>query len=641
MDNKKIINQILDYIKDERYRQAILIDGEWGTGKTFLVKEKIMNRLIYELENKNIYYISLYGISSSEQIISEIYSSMIEKFIDNNVNKNHSTTVKKGITITSKLLTAGMKYFNISPEELPKMSDLKELKETIIFFDDLERCEIEINQMLGILNNLVEHNDVKIILIANQNEIGKMLFSKGIENKYNVALDNRLMLSDDIENNKNNKISYTKEQLINRTEKLFSEDFLYKRVKEKLIGLTIYYQPNFYEVFDSILQKFITNEKEKIFLINHKKELIDIFVEENHYNIRTLIFGLITFDKFYDIIDSIEFESYHYIEQELNKVLKYTMISAIKIKLGKFTYTWRDSSHESGNIYYIDNIYTLVKGYRFVDDYLLHCHLDKNKIKEVIFKNITEQKEYDEQKELTESLQYRKLYEWWELEDEEIEKIISDMLNELKEMKYDPKWFKDIIITFMQMNSKGFDFGGYNEIINLMSKKLLNCQDNFERRHLEVFSDNEYFIKKYNEIVKPLFEIIENNENKNRKVCYIFLCVKEEWNNKFYEKCQMYRDKYIEDKKFFYYIDPQKFISQLQEVKVANIYNFMKGVRKVYDFSNLNEYFTSDISNIKDILDMLEDIKTLSQGKITRKMALEELRKELHGYLNLIDKTIC
>lgn len=40
-----------------------------------------------ELAEKRIYYISLYGVSSSGQIMDEIYSSMVEEIIDKNLGE--------------------------------------------------------------------------------------------------------------------------------------------------------------------------------------------------------------------------------------------------------------------------------------------------------------------------------------------------------------------------------------------------------------------------------------------------------------------------------------------------------------------------------------------------------------------------
>ena len=137
--DEDVINQILEYVSDERYCQAILLDGEWGSGKTFFVKDKLLNRLQEMIPQKRIYYVSLYGMSSSNQIVDEIYSSIVEEFIEEKLGEDKGKMLEKGISFTSKLFAAGMKYFNLDSKDLPQLSDLKELKKSIIIFDDLER----------------------------------------------------------------------------------------------------------------------------------------------------------------------------------------------------------------------------------------------------------------------------------------------------------------------------------------------------------------------------------------------------------------------------------------------------------------------------------------------------------------------
>lgn len=217
MKDDDVIKKVLTYVEDERYCQAVLIDGEWGVGKTFFVKEKLLMKMKEALPQKRIYYISLYGISSSEQIMDEIYSSMVEEIIDEKLGEKNGRVVERSIAFTSKLFAAGMKHFNIDTKDLPQLSDIKKLKDAIIIFDDLERCELEINQTLGIINNLVEHNEIKVILVANQNEIGKINFSRGLSHKYQVAIDDRVKL-DERGTQEDSKVRYTKEQLIKRTE---------------------------------------------------------------------------------------------------------------------------------------------------------------------------------------------------------------------------------------------------------------------------------------------------------------------------------------------------------------------------------------------------------------------------------------
>lgn len=121
----------------------------------------------------------------------------------------------------------------------------------------------------------------------------------------------------------------------------------------------------------TIIDEYIKEDKTKQYLLEHKQKIVNIFEAQRHYNIRTLIFGLIAFDKFYSIADGIEFEPHTYIESELDRVLRYTMISAIQIKLGQVVYSWANNSSKSGIVYYDrKNVYeSRVYGYKFVDDY--------------------------------------------------------------------------------------------------------------------------------------------------------------------------------------------------------------------------------------------------------------------------------
>jgi len=47
---------------------------------------------------------------------------------------------------------------------------------------------MQLNEVLGFLNNLVEQNDIKVIIVANQKEIGKTNLTENLAEKYSVAL---------------------------------------------------------------------------------------------------------------------------------------------------------------------------------------------------------------------------------------------------------------------------------------------------------------------------------------------------------------------------------------------------------------------------------------------------------------------
>ena len=74
---KKII---LEYINDDRRTQAILLDGDWGCGKTYFLKESLIPDL--KKDDSIIFFkISLYGIADVKNIQEMIYSSWIEKYM--------------------------------------------------------------------------------------------------------------------------------------------------------------------------------------------------------------------------------------------------------------------------------------------------------------------------------------------------------------------------------------------------------------------------------------------------------------------------------------------------------------------------------------------------------------------------------
>ena len=64
-----------------------------------------------------------------------------------------------------------------------KPEDLLNTKDYILIFDDLERCSINIINLLGYINFFVEHQSYKVILIANEKELKKTKKYKTIKEK--------------------------------------------------------------------------------------------------------------------------------------------------------------------------------------------------------------------------------------------------------------------------------------------------------------------------------------------------------------------------------------------------------------------------------------------------------------------------
>ncbi len=65
--NEDIVNIVKDYLDDKTYSYAIMLEGEWGSGKTYFVKNILKDSI-----DKKIIYVSLYGIDSLDEISNVI-----------------------------------------------------------------------------------------------------------------------------------------------------------------------------------------------------------------------------------------------------------------------------------------------------------------------------------------------------------------------------------------------------------------------------------------------------------------------------------------------------------------------------------------------------------------------------------------
>lgn len=140
MNTNKISEILNSFIGDDS--KAILFDGPWGCGKTYQIKEFIKN-------NKNIYYLSLFGLESIDEINTALYRMI------------HSCrlALTHSAILVSKAIKPIPQIGNIADAleyQLSAESDKHIKKKTIIIFDDLERLSrnIRYSDLLGYINSL-------------------------------------------------------------------------------------------------------------------------------------------------------------------------------------------------------------------------------------------------------------------------------------------------------------------------------------------------------------------------------------------------------------------------------------------------------------------------------------------------------
>jgi Cdc6-like AAA superfamily ATPase len=158
-DKNKHIRDYLSYYISLSHapHYAVMITGPWGIGKTFLIKKLLAERF---KDGKEYIYLSLYGLSSRDDLDVALFQAAYPLL--------GSKTVKVGARLSMAALKTLSKFYHV---ELPdfKVSDLASRPTAVLYvFDDLERCAMPINTVLGYINEFVEHDDQKVVIVANE-----------------------------------------------------------------------------------------------------------------------------------------------------------------------------------------------------------------------------------------------------------------------------------------------------------------------------------------------------------------------------------------------------------------------------------------------------------------------------------------
>ena len=153
MDEDEVISLIDNYVKNVKIDYAILLDGAWGSGKTKFIQEKVIKKLNddYKKEKsktkddkdenikaKRPIYISLYGINS----IDDIKSQLLQSIIRSEKIKKYIPIINIGATIVDDIVKSCSNVSDISKKIEDLVTFFYKLDNTVIFFDDLERCNL-------------------------------------------------------------------------------------------------------------------------------------------------------------------------------------------------------------------------------------------------------------------------------------------------------------------------------------------------------------------------------------------------------------------------------------------------------------------------------------------------------------------
>lgn len=447
-----LVESILDYIRADYTDYAVMINGEWGSGKTYFWNHKIRNKIESMQLNGKRYktiYMSLYGISNLEEISKKIFIETTQ-LMDKNLKKYMDSKGQVNIPEYAKTGLDMANLFGVTQNgDKLDYSDFFATDDKVLCFDDLERANVDVIDILGYINNFVEHDHIKTIIICNEKELSTKLKSSNLEMKTFIAT----YLLD----KEGDLVKKTDKPMVERIqdtiEYVFDKANDYERIKEKLIGETFEYAPEFNYIINGILMRYEKYPELIRFLRENTNLIISTFNKSGTRNLRILKHALNDFKKIFDMVNKSYPNTNHRVMQTM---LIFTIAISFEIKAGKVTkdkFININSNEEykailvssrvfmdnrqfyikefDNNYYY--NFKAEYRFFKFIEIYIRTRIFDMKVFKEnmeVIINTIDTAKLPAYKRLLTE--------EYWKIADDQFDSIIEEIIEDVKEGRIKP-----------------------------------------------------------------------------------------------------------------------------------------------------------------------------------------------------------
>jgi hypothetical protein len=634
MDIKEIIT---DYLKRKDTDYAIMVDGQWGSGKTHFWKNEVVELISKselpepskkekkgnkfwkkDVESVKVYfkpiYISLFGVSSKDDLDKKIFIEL------------NPFWKKKGMKVISNLgklvINKGVGIFGI--DEFKKsdfdgiVGELDISRDKVMCFDDLERLKPEIlDEVFGLINLFVEHDHIKVIIICDE---------KKIRNKVNN----------------------------------------YIRIKEKLIRFTYNYDPDLFQIFPNFATKYTARYSG--FLLEQKEFICNLYLKAGHKNLRTLKFNL-------DLLESI----FHYTSKTVaDKDDKNSVLNQIVLFVSTYCIEYKDNQNSkrlntlseitSDNSQYFahisldklldnkdDDTTSLTKAKvsyteKFREKYLpyentkfdyfpsianyihtgsLDFELLSSEINDILGR-------YNVRKSTREEELLQKINNIYELEDNELKPLIEELLSMVENGKFQLSMYPNLFVSFLKIEFRGLEnFKIDSKIIDKFKlgidkgKEISKPDDSFSWRMPQFQTEN----LKYNEIkdyaIEANFSLKEQVNNS-----YLLKIYKSMSNNNQDEIYELITTSEFQFEPIFDLADPKEFFDATLKLTNTCMSVLNDSFHKRYNYHNSS---TSQTKEIPFFVGYLELIKLYLKDKGDYKISsdiLVALTKTLTSIIN-------
>lgn len=621
---------------------AVMINGSWGSGKTYYIKKKLKlwadeakaskknqfsKKIRFwqkedEARNEGIVlrpvYVSLYGISTTSQINEKIREALNPLLYGKGakvLKKIMLGTVKTATHINldtnSDNINDGKVTFDINSLGLLKDKDEKIKGEKLLIFDDVERCKIRITELFGYVNEFVEHYGCKVILLNDE--------TKTIE-------------------------------------KAKIEEEAYNEFKEKLIGQTFAIQPD----IDSAIISFIYTLSEsevKTFLKDSAEMIKAVFNASAVSNLRILRQAVLDFERFanqfdQDIKGNKKYNGYlkNLLFHFVLVYLEYKSGNVTVAEISKFKFTEQQKENEGKiRLKYNETLtkYNIVNriyiiGYDVIEDFIKNGF---NKIE--ILNSTVKTSQFFNERELK---HWEKMWNWENLDEDEFDNLYKEVVDYIKNKEVEnPYELLHAIMTMISLKRNGIIKTIEFEPVPIFKENFERILENNTNLSYFKFSDHSWS-KSYREKDSIEFKeiteyaneriAIHNQENKDNYLVQVF----EELNNENIRDLQDKLDSPLPDRSSNYssgpileYIDAAKLAEKLLSLNRDSLDAFFIFVEKryfperIFTNGNLLQYNTID----KDAIIKIKD-RFKAEIKVTSRIRKFNLKR----YVSLLEDLI-
>jgi len=598
------IETYLDYYCDLPHAPefAVLLKGQWGSGKTWFINE--YRKKLEEKKKYKCLYVSLYGMTS----FSEIENSFFQQL--------HPILSSKGMAITSKIFKGMLKLslnidlnndgnrdgaVNLQIPEIEIPEYFKNVDKSILIFDDLERCKIDLSNILGYINYFVEHQGIKVILVANEDELLK--------------------------------------------------DSSYQVIKEKLIGKTFGISLDFNGALENFISMTEENLSVRTFLCKNTNLIRDLYAKAGYENLRNLKQVILDFERIFSILPDKAKNK----PEILQDILSILMIFSIEIKRGvmlpknicslqdKYMIeiaNMRTSAPESKNDNEEQNsVQKIIDRYGFT----LCDPFPSGRWWEIFFdKGIIDEKELEQSMPNSKYFQnentpnWVKLWHFSDLSDDDFNEIINAVESECRERIYSEVGvIKHIFGLFLMFSSIGLypkskaeilekakryiDYLGthhqHSLVSSVIAEDVFGGYDHlgFQGKDFEEFKELSSHIKKAKEsaIQKSMPAAAQD-----------LLAVMKSDIFKFYKMISLgnSHDKNLPARRYYetpilQHIDPNEFIKTLLSMNFQDQRSVIVALKERYNFDGINESLIKELEWLESIKDLLDQEIIKREGK--------------------------